>query len=71
MPLSLESNAGVVAALTNLERYQFPLDYYYRYPDLIQEVTAQDILTTAQKYIAPERLAIAVAGPKIGADEAR
>jgi len=39
LPLSLESNAGVAAALLNLERYSLGLDYYLRYPDLINEVT--------------------------------
>ena len=62
LPLSLESNAGVAAALLNLERYDLGLDYYLRYPDLISAVTAGEILETAQRYLNPDCLAIATAG---------
>ena len=67
LPLSLELNAGVAAALTNLERYQLGLDHYQRYASMLRAVTREDVLTTAQRYLDPERLAIAVAGP--GNDE--
>lgn len=63
LPLSLESNHGVAAALLNLERYQLGLDYYRDYPDLIRAVTRDEILETARRYLHPERLGIAVAGP--------
>jgi zinc protease len=63
LPLSLESNSGVASALINLERYQLGLDYYRRYPDLVRSVTAEQVLETAHRYLVPERLAIAVAGP--------
>jgi len=62
IPLSLESNAGVAAALLNLERYELGLDYYLRYPDLVNRVTAEEILETAQRYLDPERMAVATAG---------
>jgi zinc protease len=62
LPLSLESNGGVGAALLNLERYSLGLDYYRRYPDLIAAVTPAEILETARRYLHPDRLAIATAG---------
>ena len=62
LPLSLESNAGVVNALLNIERYDLGLDYYRRYPDLVRAVTTEEVLTTARKYLQPEKLAIAIAG---------
>jgi zinc protease len=62
LPLSLESNAGVVNALLNIERFDLGLDYYRRYPDLVKAVTPDDILETANKYLHPERLAVASAG---------
>lgn len=62
LPLSLESNAGVAGALLNLERYELGLDYYLRYPDLIHAITPAEILDTAQRYLNPDRLAIATAG---------
>jgi len=62
LPLSLESNAGVAAALIRLERYELGLDFYLRYPDLIREVTREAVLATAQRYLDPQRLAVALAG---------
>ena len=62
LPLSLESNAGVASALLNLERYSLGLDYYQRYPELIRAITSAEILETAQRYLHPDRMAIATAG---------
>lgn len=63
LPLSLESNGGVTSVLLNIERYDLGLDYYRRYPDLVKAVTAADVLEVARKYIDPDRLVIATAGP--------
>jgi len=63
LPLSLESNGGVANALLNIERHQLGLDYYHRYADLVNEVTAEDVLATARKFIDPNKLVIAAAGP--------
>ena len=63
LPLQLESNEGVAGALTHIERYNLGLDFYQRYPVLVAAVTREQILQTAQRFIDPERLAIAVAGP--------
>ncbi len=63
LPLSLESNGGVANALLNIERYELGLDYYHRYTDLVEAVKRADVLATARKYIDPERLVVATAGP--------
>ena len=63
LPLSLESNGGVAGALLNIERHSLDMDYYLQYADLVNEVTRADVLKTARKFIDPDRLAIAVAGP--------
>jgi zinc protease len=63
LPLSLESNGGVAGSLLNIERYDLGLDYYRQYPDLVKAVTVDDVLETARKYIIPERLVVATAGP--------
>jgi zinc protease len=63
LPLSLESNGGVAGSLLNIERFDLGLDYYRQYPDLVRVVTVEDVLETARKYIDPERLVIATAGP--------
>jgi zinc protease len=63
LPLSLESNAGVASALLNIERYDLGMDYYLLYPDLIHAVDPEAVLMAIQKYLDPEKLAIAIAGP--------
>lgn len=63
LPISLESNGGVAGALLNIERYNLGLDYYIRYADLVNAVSREDVLTTARKFINPNTLAIATAGP--------
>jgi zinc protease len=62
LPLSMESNAGVVNALLNIERFNLGLEYYRRYPESVRSVTLDDIFSAAGKYLHPERLAIAIAG---------
>jgi zinc protease len=63
LPLSLETNNGVAGALVNLERYNLGLDYYRQYPDLVRAITREQVLETACRYLAEERLAAAIAGP--------
>jgi zinc protease len=63
LPLSLESNGGVASALINLERYNLGLDYYLRYDGLINSITQEQILDTANHYLNPDHLAVAIAGP--------
>jgi zinc protease len=62
LPLSLESNGGVVNALLSIERFGLGLDYYRRYPTMVRSVTPEDVHKVAKKYLDPEKLAIALAG---------
>jgi zinc protease len=64
LPLSMESNSGVAGALLNIERYDLGLDYYQRYPSIVNAVTPEAVRDTARKYIDPGRLVIASAGPE-------
>jgi len=63
MPLLLESNSGVAISLLNMEYFKLGLDFFLKYPEKIQSITADEILQASQKYLNPEQLAIAVAGP--------
>lgn len=63
LPLSLESNSGVANAILSIERYNLGMDYYQRYEGMVKNVTRADVLETARKYIDPDRLVIATAGP--------
>ncbi len=62
LPLSLESNGGVAGGLLSLEHYALGLDYYRRFPGLVQAVTVEEVLEAAQRYLHPDRLGIAIAG---------
>ncbi len=63
LPLQLESNEGVAAALVYVERHGLGLDYYRRYPDLVASLTREQVLQAARRFLHPDRLAIGVAGP--------
>jgi zinc protease len=64
MPLSLESNGGVADALMSIERFGLGLDYYRHFPDEVRAVTREQVLAAAAKYLVPEKMAVAVAGPE-------
>lgn len=63
LPLSLESNSGMASAILNLERYDLGLDYYRNYPQMVRDVSKENILESARRYWDVERMAVAVAGP--------
>jgi zinc protease len=63
LPLTLESNGGVASTLLSIERYGLSLDYYREYESLVRQVTREDVLAAARKYIDPGRLGISIAGP--------
>lgn len=63
LPLQLESNEGVARGLVHIERHDLGLDYYQRFPELIANVTRDELLETAAEHLDADRLAVAVAGP--------
>jgi zinc protease len=62
---SNESNEGVAGSILGIERYDLGLDYLRRYADLINAVTAEEVLAAAQHYLSPEIYALAIAGPPL------
>lgn len=63
LPLLLESNNGVAISLLNMERFDLGLDYFIQYPKTIQAMTTEAIFEASRKYLDPDKLIIAVAGP--------
>jgi zinc protease len=63
LPLTLESNAGVAGGLLKIERFGHSLDFYRQYAGLVREVSVEQVVEAARKYLHPGRLAIASAGP--------
>ncbi|MBN1680429.1 MAG: insulinase family protein [Anaerolineae bacterium] len=64
LPLQLETNEGIAGILLLMERYQLGLDYLHRYAELVEAVSAEEILSAAQCYLDPDCYALAVAGPE-------
>jgi len=65
LPLSLESNAGVISAMVKMEQHQLGLDYLRNYESMIRNITPQSILEAAREFLDPDRLVISSAGPKL------
>jgi zinc protease len=65
LPLSMESNNGVAAALLNIERFQLGLDYYQQFPAMVSAITPEAVLLAAQRYLFPDRMLAISAGPDL------
>jgi zinc protease len=59
-PLRLDTSRKIVGMLASIEYYGLGLDYVDRYPALINAVTVADVQRVAQKYLDPEKYALAV-----------
>lgn len=63
LPLQLESNEGIAGTLHNIESFNLGLDYLVNYRATIDALTRDDLLAAARRYLNPNALVIAVAGP--------
>ncbi len=66
LPLHLETNSGVSDTLVNIELYRLGLDYLQRYPEMMMQITADQVQAAALKYLNADTYAMAVAGPPGG-----
>jgi predicted Zn-dependent peptidase len=62
LPRQFETAADIARQLTNLVLYDLPKDYFNKYVQRIQAVTAEDVLQAARNYIHPDRSAIVIVG---------
>jgi zinc protease len=69
LPLRLETNEALAAAIMSMEEFALGLDYLLRYETLIGAVTSEQLLAVAQRYIVPERAILALAGPQVSIEE--
>jgi len=63
-PGTFETTADMSRRLEDLVLFHLPEDYYSKYIDNIQAVTAADVQRVAQKYILPNRFAVVVVGDR-------
>jgi zinc protease len=59
-PLRLDTGSKMSHLLTTIEFYSLGLDYFEKYPKLIQKVTKEDVLRVARKYLDPEHYTLVV-----------
>jgi zinc protease len=57
-----DSRQKVLGQRVQLEFYGYPADFYQRYPENIQKVTAEDVARVAKKYVHPDQQALLVVG---------
>lgn len=65
IPRLLETNYSIASFLQSCEQFGLGLDFDRRLPSLLQSVTMDEIRSAAAEVLAPERAAIAVAGPDV------
>src|SRR5207248_6805913 len=61
-PQSFETTGGISRRLEDMLVYHLPDDYFSKYVQNIQAVTAADVQRVAQKYIQPNRFVVVVVG---------
>lgn len=61
---SLEEPGTVANFALSTARFKLPADYYEKYLETLQNVTAEEVLSMAKKYIRPDKAHILVVGNK-------
>ena len=59
-PLRLDTSDKIARLLANIEYFGLGLDYTDRFPGLVNAVTVADVQRVAQRYLDPDRYALAV-----------
>jgi zinc protease len=63
LPYTLQTLRGLASRLDEIALYGLPLDFFDRFPERLQRVTADDVLGAARRLLHPRQVVIAVAGP--------
>ena len=63
-PSAFETTGDISRRLEDALVYHLPDDYFAKYVQNIQAVTAADVQRVAQKYIQPDRFAVVVVGDR-------
>jgi zinc protease len=61
-PLRMDTNAKMVQLLSAMELYSLGMDFPERYPKLINQVTAEDVLRVAKTYLKPDQFLLVLVG---------
>lgn len=63
LPMTIETNGGIAGTMADFEYYGRPFTDIDNYADSIRNITADDIMRVAAKYLNPDKFVFAVAGP--------
>jgi zinc protease len=63
-PSGFEATSDISRRLEDMVVFKLPEDYFSKYVQNIQAVTAADVQRVAQKYIAPDKFIVVVVGDK-------
>lgn len=63
LPVGLETNRGLADVISSMAIHNLGWDFLSRFPDMINNLTAEEVRAAAQKYLDPDNMVIAVAGP--------
>ena len=61
-PLRMDTNAKMVKLLSAMKFYGLGLDYPEKFPQLINQVSEEEIMRVARKYLQPDRFLLVVVG---------
>lgn len=61
-PIRMETQEGLINQLVTMQSYELPKDYLQTYREKINQVTTEQAQFAAQKYIAPDKMAIVIVG---------
>jgi zinc protease len=64
LPAQFERGTEEAATLAELFVYQLPLDYYAKFPDAVNAVTAEQAQAVAKKYILPDKIIVLAVGDR-------
>jgi len=62
-PIRLETNDGVASILLAAETYGLGMDYIQKYSSIYRAVTMDQVRAAAKKYLHPDSISFAIAGP--------
>ena len=62
--MTLESSDGILNRSIELAQNGMAMDYWDKYPELIQAVTAQDVQRVARKYLGGNNIQLFVVGER-------
>jgi zinc protease len=64
IPAAFETNQNAVNSFSNIFVYDLGLDYYSRYAQRVNAVTAAQALDVAKRYVVPDRLVVIAVGDR-------